>query len=98
MQYKSQTAVALQSGTAFHELGHVIGLAAVIARFIEVYAKADKETVKLIAELIMKNAIEDVERNKSGGVSAQQQKQITDQARAAIKQILLPLVELQTVQ
>ena len=96
--YMSQTKVGIQSGTPFDELGHLLGLAAVITRFIEMYGQGNKDAIKLIAEIIHKNAGADIDKNNSDGVSLAQQEQIKKQAKAAINQVLLPLIEIQSIQ
>jgi hypothetical protein len=98
-EYRSATSVALSAGTAYQELGHVLGLAVVITRLIELYAAADKDTIKMVAELLRKNALLDIERSsKMSSLATADRAQVHEQARAMIDQVLKPLIELESVQ
>jgi demethoxyubiquinone hydroxylase (CLK1/Coq7/Cat5 family) len=93
--YRSSTENAL-SGSP-EDIGHTIGLAAVLIRLIEHTGNYDKDKIKELAGLLRDRALADVESMKDDKAS-HHQNTIKQQARQAINQVLLPLVNFETVQ
>jgi lantibiotic modifying enzyme len=96
VDYKSLTEVEI-SGSSAKEIGHTNGLAAVITRLVELIGEFDKEKIKMIATHLMDQALADIDKMRCEPKN-EYEDTVKEQAKAAIKQALLPLIEIESVQ
>lgn len=95
--YRSQTQVDINGEPK--EIGHMIGLAAVIARLVEFIADGEKDKVKLLAAHLMDLALADIDDHQTNkDTDSDKEETIKLEAKAAIRQVLLPLPTIESVQ
>lgn len=97
-EYRSFTQIEITGGTPESEIGHLIGTSVVITRIIEYLGAANKDAIKTLAELLLKSSLNDIDRQISDKSANAKQAAIKEHAREAVRQILIPLTDIQNVQ
>jgi hypothetical protein len=96
IKYRSISAVDMRGAPS--EIGHLIGLAAIVTRLIEAIAGPDRDKIMEVAGLMLRQCVDDIDKKWSEGATAKDQAEAIAQAKAAVMQVLMPLTEMKPIQ